>query len=159
MREKINVQSEIDFQPSTLKLTNAYYAKYESISKILDENPAILDEVHGELKKPLKYATVKGKDGREHRITSDQVLRVVLCQIIEGASLREIVIRIDDSNFLRRFARIYNGPMMDFTTLDKLKNSIPPTTWKKVNRLLAQHAVQKKLIDGEKVVLGVRSSL
>jgi hypothetical protein len=43
MREKINAQTEIDFQPSTLKLTNAYYAKYESVSSILDENPSIVD--------------------------------------------------------------------------------------------------------------------
>jgi IS5 family transposase len=67
--------------------------------------------------------------------------------------LREIVIRIDDSNFLRRFVRIYNGPMMDFTTLDKLKNSILPATWKKVNELLGQHAARKHLISGEKVRL------
>lgn len=153
MREKINAQTQIDFQPSALKLTNAYYAKYESISRILDENPSIVDAIHRDLKKPLKYATVQGKDGRPHRFTSDQVLRILLCQIIEGASLREIVIRIDDSNYLRRFTRIYNGPMMDFTTLDKLKNSIPPETWKKVNKLLGRHAVEKELISAEKVRL------
>jgi IS5 family transposase len=153
MREKINAQTEINFQPSTLKLTNAYYAKYESISKILDENPAIVDAIHRDLKKPLKYATVQGKDGRPHRFTSDQVLRILQCQIIEGGSLREIVIRIDDSNYLRHFTRIYNGPMMDFTTLDKLKNSIPAQTWKKVNDLLGRHAVQKDLISGEKLRL------
>ncbi len=153
MREKINAQTEIDFHPSTLKLTNAYYAKYESVSRILDENPSIVDAIHRDLKKPLKYATVQGKDGRPHRFTSDQVLRILLGQIVEGASLREIVIRIDDSNYLRRFTRVYNGPMMDFTTLDKLKNSIPPATWKKVNDLLGRHAVEKELISGEKVRL------
>lgn len=151
MRARINVQAEINFQPSTLKLTNAYYAKYESISNILDENPTIVDAIHRDLKRPLKYATVQGKDGRPHRFTSDQVLRILLCQIIEGASLREIVIRIDDSNYLRHFARIYNGPMMDFTTLDKLRNSIPPARWKKVNELLGLYAVERDLIDGEKV--------
>jgi IS5 family transposase len=153
MRERINAQSQFDFEPSTLKLTNRYYAKYQSISSILDDIPAIVDAVHQDLQRPLKYATVKGKDGGTYTFTSDQVLRILLCQIIEGASLREIVIRIDDSNFLRRFVRIYNGPMMDFTTLDKLKNSILPATWKKVNELLGRHAVQKDLISGEKVRL------
>ena len=71
MREKINAQAEIDFQSSSLKLTNAYYAKYESISSILDENPSIVDAVHRDLKKPLKYATVQGKDRRPHTFTSD----------------------------------------------------------------------------------------
>lgn len=153
MREKMNAQTELDFHPSTLKLTNRYYAKYESISTILDHTPAILDVVHQDLKKPLKYAKVKTKDGGTFTYTSDQVLRILLCQVIEGASLREIIIRIDDSNFLRRFTRLYNGPMMDFTTLDKLKNSIPPATWKKVNELLGRHAVDQKLISGEKVRL------
>lgn len=150
MREKINAQTEFDFQPSALKLTNQYYAKYESVSSILDNNPGILDSVHRNLKKPLQYAKVKSKDGGSFTYTSDQVLRILLCQIIEGASLREIVIRIDDSNFLRRFVRIYNGPMMDFTTLDKLKNSIPAQTWKKANELLGRHAVERDLISGEK---------
>jgi IS5 family transposase len=153
MREKINAQTQFDFQPSTLKLTNRYYAKYESISTILDDTPAILDAVHQDLKKPLKYAKVKTQDGGTYTYTSDHVLRILLCQVIEGASLREIIIRIDDSNFLRRFTRIYNGPMMDFTTLDKLKNSIPPATWKRVNRLLGRHAVENALISGEKVRL------
>ena len=153
MRQAINGQSEFDFQPSNLKLTNQYYAKFEAISKLLDANPQIIKAIHEDLKTPLKYSEAEGKDGRPHRITSDQVLRVVLCQIIEGASLREIVIRIDDSNFLRRFVRIYNGPMMDFTTLDKLKNSVSPETWSRVNQLLAKYAVKNDLITGEKLRL------
>jgi hypothetical protein len=35
------------------------------------------------------------------------------CQVVEGESLRGTVIRIDDSNYLRRFVRIFNGPMID----------------------------------------------
>lgn len=153
MREKINAQAQFDFQPSTLKLTNRYYAKYEAISSILDDAQEILDVVHQDLKKPLKYAKAKTRDGGTFTYTSDQVLRILLCQVIEGASLREIIIRIDDSNFLRRFTRLYHGPMMDFTTLDKLKNSIPPASWKKVNQRLGRHAVDKELITGEKVRL------
>lgn len=155
MRLKLNAQTEFNFQPSNLKLTNQYYAKYESISKLLDENPTLVSELHVDLDKPLKYAAVKGLDGRPHRFTTDQVLRILLCQVIEGSSLREIVIRVDDSNFLRQFTRIYHGPMMDFTTLDKLKNSIRirPDTWQKVNRLLGQYAVRKDLISGEKLRL------
>ena len=43
MRPKINPQDEFEFQPSNLKLTNDYYAKYEAISALLDENPKIMD--------------------------------------------------------------------------------------------------------------------
>ncbi len=153
MRAKVNIQAELNFQPSNLKLTNEYYRKYEEISRILDENPRLLDLVHKDLKEPLKYATVKNRDGSVFKYTSDSVLRMLLCQIVEGASLREIVIRIDDSNYLRWFVRIYNGPMMDFTTLDKLKNSIRPTTWKKINKALAKHAVDAGLITGDQLRL------
>ncbi len=74
-----------------------------------------------------------------------------MSQIIQGDSLRDIVIRIDDSNYLRRFVRIYSGPMMDYTTLCKLKNCISAKTWRKVNKALARYAVQEDLIEGDQL--------
>jgi len=153
MRTKVNIQPEFNFQPSNLKVTNEYYRKYEQIASILDDNRKLLDLVHKSLKEPLKYAAVKNRDGSTFKYSSDTVLRMLLCQVVEGASLRAIVIRIDDSNYLRRFVRIYNGPMMDFTTLDKLKNSIRPATWKKINRALATYAVGAGMISPEKLRL------
>jgi len=40
------------------------------------------------------------------------VLRIAVCHIIEIACLREIIVRIDDRHFLRRFVSIYNGSMI-----------------------------------------------
>ncbi len=76
-----------------------------------------------------------------------------MCQVIEGESLRGIVVRIDDSECLRRFVRIDNGPMMDFTTLCKLKNAIRPETWAEINRRLGQLAVRQEWIEGGKLRL------
>ena len=149
MRAKLNNQPELNFQPSNLKVTNEYYEKYECVSRILEGNRRLLDLVHKDLKGPLEYASVKGKDGSVFRYSSDTVLRIAICQIMEGASLRQIVVRIDDSNYLRWFVGIYNGPMMDFTTFDKLKNSIRSETWRKVNKLLAQYAIDAGSISGE----------
>lgn len=153
MRTKIDHQRELDFQPSNLQLTNEYYRKYEAVSKVLDENPRILELVHRNLENALKAAECEDRSGRRFLYTSDTVLRIVVCQIIEGGSLREIVIRIDDSHFLRRFVRIYNGPMMDFTTFCRLKNGITPQTWQKVNRALAKYAVHEAQISGERLRL------
>jgi len=154
MRCKMNCQPELDFQPSNLKITNEYYEKYEAVSRTLDENPGIVDLMHEDLKDALKSSTTKDRNGRKFQYTSDTVLRVLICQIIEGLSLRGIVVRIDDSHFLRQFVRIYsNGPMMDFTTLCKLKNCISPKTWKKVNGTLAQYAVEESLIEGDQLRL------
>lgn len=155
MRPKINTQTELNFQPSDLAITQAYYAKYEAISFILDENPKILDLVHADLRAALEAeaeaASRRGSDNFE--FTSDNVLRIALCQIIESCSLRQIVIRIDDSSFLRCFVRIYNRGMMDFTTLCRLKNQIKAKTWKKINRLLARAAARSGAISGEDVRL------
>ena len=153
MRPKINTQSEFDLHPSNLKITNDYFAKYLAISDLLDDNPGIVDAVHHDLEPALKEVTVQDKRGAQYKFTSDTILRIALCQIIEGCSLRQIIVRIDDRNFLRRFVRIFNGPMIDFTAFCKLKNHIPPETWKKVNDLLAQAAVAGELIEGERLRL------
>ncbi len=149
LRIKINIQPEFNFQPSKLKLTTQYYQKYETISKVLDDNRQIVDIIHRDLKNALKSVNSQREDSTNFVYTSDTILRILLSQVIEGASLRGIVIRIDDSNYLRRFVRIYNGPMLDYTTLCKLKNSIRPDTWEKVNKMLAQYAVRNEMISGE----------
>jgi IS5 family transposase len=153
MREKIVVQPELDFQPSSLKVTNEYFQKYETISHTLDENPKIVDIVHREIGKVLAKVTGRDERGRPFKYTTDTVVRILVCQSVEGLSLRGVVIRIDDSHYLRRFVRIDSGSMMDYTTLDKLKNMISAATWKKVNRELAKHAVREELITGESLRL------
>ena len=151
MRPKINRQSEFSFHPSNLQITNEYYAKYEAISAVLDTHPDIINAIHGDLVKALEDAAVRDSRGAKFVFTSDTILRIVLCQIIEGLSLRQVIVRIDDSGFLRQFVRIYNGPMIDFTAYCKLRNCIRPETWKEVNDLLARAAVREKLIEGEKL--------
>lgn len=153
MRRKINSQAELDFHPSNLGVTNAYYEKYQAVSTLLDENPEIINLAHKDLKDALESATSDDRHGGKFKYTSDTTLRILICQIIEGLSLRETVIRIDDSHYLRRFVRIYSGPMMDFTTLCKLKNCISPKTWNKINQALARYAVRESLIGGEQLRL------
>ncbi len=151
MRTKSNTQMEFDFQPSTLEITNEYFNRYERISRILDDNPKIVDQVHKDLAAILE--SEEEGVGRKCKVSSETVLRILISQIIEGESLRGIVIRIDDSNYLRRFVQIYNGAMIDFTTLCTLKNAIQPESWKKINDLLTKAAVEGKLVPGDKARL------
>ncbi len=152
MRAKHVNQRGLDFSKSHLRITNEYYARYEAVSTVLDQAPKMLDLIHRDLEKALDFVNDKHR-GRRPEYTTDNVLRILVCQVLEGASLRKIVVRIDDSNFLRRFARIDNGPMMDYTTLCKLKNAIRRDTWKAVNRCLARYAFQQELIEGSKLRL------
>ena len=153
MRTKYHCQRSLDFSNSHLKITNEYYAKYEAVSSILDKAPELIEEIHRDLEKPLQRVNRKGRQSRRCLYTSENVLRVLVCQVIEGESLRGVVVRIDDSVFLRRFVRIGLGPMMDFTTLCKLKNAIHPETWAGINQHLARHAVRQERIEGEKLRL------
>lgn len=149
MRPRFNDQLEFDLIPSNLKVTNDYYATLERISQALDDNPQIVELAHRDLTRGDKKR--KGNQGREHTYSGDTVLRIIICQVYLDLSLRETVIRIDDSRYLRIFVRIYNGEMMDYSTLDKLRNRIRPTTWKKINRALSEHAVAEGSIDGERL--------
>lgn len=152
MRKKYNNQLEFGFQASNLKITNEYFERYERISEILDNNPRIVELVQRDLTKASKGKSQNGS-GRTCEYSSDTVLRILVCEIIEGESLRGIVIRIDDSKCLRRFVRIYNGPMMNYSWLDTLKNAIRPSTWRKINQVLTEAAVEAEKIDGERLRL------
>ena len=151
MRKDKDRQLVLGFQPSNLKITNEYFGRYEAISKILDNTPEILKLVHKELKDQLEKEGNRKVKGRWCRYTSDNVLRILLCQVIEGESLRGIVVRIDDSHFLRGFTGIHDGPMMDYSTLCRLKNAIQEETWKKINLALGRSAVEKGQITGEEL--------
>ena len=154
MRAKHVNQRGLDFSKSNLKITNKYYARYEAVSTVLDQAPKLLDLIHRDLVQALKGVNQEGRRrGRPYAYTSEHVLRILICQVMEDKSLRGIVVRIDDSHFLRRFVRIDDGPMMDYTTLCTLKNAIHTDTWKAVNRCLAEYAIQSELIDGDRLRL------
>ena len=151
MRIKQDSQGVLEFQRPSLAETVKHYAKYEEIDGLLRTNARIVDLVHRDLAKALEREN--RKRNRKCEYTSDNVLRILLCKIIEGESYRGITVRIDDSNFLRRFTRIHDKSMMGFAALNTLANQVAPETWKKVNEVLARHAVENELIEGEKLRL------
>jgi IS5 family transposase len=150
MLRTMNTQLELDFQASSLEITNKYYARYEKISEILDQNPKILKLIHRDLKKALTAKEANGP-GRNSKCASDTILRIILCMILENLSFREVVVRIDDSKYLRYFVRIYGGQMIGYSRLNTLTNAISPKTWKKMNWILAQCGVEAELIVGERL--------
>ena len=153
MRPKFNRQAQFDFQPSPLKVTNEYYQRYEAISKILDENPEMVEAVHADIQEPLAEEVDPTGGTAQYHCCSETLLRIILCQIIERCSLRRIIIRIDDSHFLRLFVRMYNDPMIDFTTFARLRNRIQPQTWKRIHEVLNRWAVKTSRISGQRLRL------
>ncbi len=148
MRPKFIAQPELHFEPTSLKITEEFYTKYDRISQLLDENPGILDLVHAELE-----ALVEIESPGRSRYASDTVLRLCVCQVVEGLSLRETIVRVDTCTALRQFIRVDSRSMMDYSTFCRLRNAIAPETWQKVNRLLAEYAVTQGSISGESLRL------
>ena len=125
------------------KIVVDYHEKYKGISKILDENPQILQLAHQD----LETLSQGGGGGRSGDFTSETIFRALVVHAIESLSLRETVIRIADSDFLQDFIRTRKKAVMDFTFLDKGLKAIQPETMKKITDLLAQYAVAKKSVD------------
>ena len=149
MRRAKDGQGTFDFQPAKLQLTNDYQERYRRIADLLDGAPKILRRVHADLEKALERADRERT--RRCQYTSENVLRLVLCQIMEAASLREIVVRVNDSYFLRRICRFGPDQMMGHTQFCTLRNAIRLQTWRAVNKLLSEHAVSEGLVTGEEL--------
>jgi len=86
MRKIKENQGWLEFQASNLKVTNAYYAKYGAISDLLDRTPKLLELVHQDLEEALRVEN-RGSERRGGFVyTSEMVLRLTLCQVLEGSS-------------------------------------------------------------------------
>lgn len=114
---------------------------------VLDKNPAILDAFHDDLK------AFGSTSGRESKFSSEQILRLALVKGTEASVLRETVIRVAESDFLRNFTRIGLGDVPNFTFLCDALKCIKPSTWETINTLLLEFALKEKLISGNSLRL------
>ena len=143
MRRKKEAVLSFDSNDDGLpKVVCDYRDRFRAISQVLDANPEILTLVHADLQK----LSDGDSDGREADYTSENILRALVVQHVEGLPLRDTVIRIGSEAFLQDFLRMRKRPVMDFTFLDKCFLAVEPKTWKKVNEILAQYGVAKNAV-------------
>jgi IS5 family transposase len=145
MRNKIHIQPCISFPSRVPQVVIQFQERYNRISQLFDENLIILEAVHADLSKPCSAA------GRQSTFSSEQFLRMIIVKVIEGLSLRDVIIRVSDSDFFRNFTRIFSGDVMGFAELDMAIKSITPETWEKVNELLGRYARRKNKITGKRL--------
>ena len=129
MRMKIDLNPTFPplFDDGELKIVSDYRQRYDSISTVLDKNPAMLDAVHEDLK------GWGAPGGRDSTYSSEQLLRALLVKWMEGLSFRDTIVRIADSTILRNFTRINSGKVMNFTVLDTAFKHIGVSTWNTIN--------------------------
>jgi IS5 family transposase len=146
LRTKASSVMYFDFSsPSSIRVAQDYRAKYEAISRLLDDNPQLLALAHRDWARLLS-TSAKGRDG----YTSEQLLRALIVMFIEGDGYRDTVIRIDISEFLQTFVRLGVRPTMDFTFLNKAFGVLSDRTLEAMNRIVARYALQQEKISGEK---------
>lgn len=145
MRNKINLQPSFPLWSKIPKEVRDYRERYDRISRILDDNPGVLETVHNDLAAPCSPS------GRQSTYSSEQFLRMIVVKVVEGCSLREVVVRVSESEFLRNFTRIFSDDVMGFAELDMAIKSIAPETWEKINAILLRYAKRKKKITGNRL--------
>ncbi len=129
----------------SVKVAREYRSKYEAISQILEADRPILILAHRDWARVLSTSG-RGRDG----YTSEQLLRALIVMFLEGDSYRDVIVRIDNSEFLRHFVRLGVKPTMDFTFLNKAACSLSPETLEAMNQAFSQYAIQEEKISGEK---------
>jgi IS5 family transposase len=125
------------------KVVRDYRARYRAISQVLDANPEILSAVHRDLRK-LSEGDSRGRKGD---YTSENILRALIVQHIEGLPFREAVVRIGSDPFLQDFLRMRKKAVMDYSFLDRCFLAIEARTWKRVNELLGRYGVARGTVD------------
>jgi len=148
MRLKSIEQQYFDFSfESTIKVVNEYREKYNLISRLLDENPQLVSLIHQDLAKTLSQSS----KGRKSGYTSEQILRCLIVQFIEQQSFRDVIVLIENSEFLRNFVRLGVNPVMDYSFLNKAYGVIREKTWDTINQAVAKYAVGQGKISPEKL--------
>jgi len=148
MRTKSNKQQYFDFSyESRLKIVNEYREKYKLLSKLLDENPQLVSLVHQDLAKMLSQSN----KGRKSGYTSEQILRSLIIQFVEQQSYRDVVVLIENSEFLRNFVRLGDKPVMDYSFLNKAYGILREETWQAINQAVARYAAEQGKISAEKL--------
>ena len=148
MRVKKDRQMRLSFtSPRGPRIVADFEHKYNRISEVLDENPAILDLVH----RDLKGAGNSNPKGRSADYTTQNILRALVVHCIEGQSLRRTIVRIAHSEFLCAFLRLGNRPVMDYSFLDRCFGTIRPQTWEAVMRKLGAYGVAEGRVDPSQV--------
>src|SRR3990172_11531746 len=112
MRIKSIKQQYLNFSyESRLKVVNEYREKYKLLSQLLDENTQLVSLVHQDLAKMLSQSN----KGRKSGYTSEQILRSLIVQFVEQQSFRDVVVLVENSEFLRNFVRLGVKPMTDYS--------------------------------------------
>lgn len=117
----------------------------QTISKILDENPRILDLILHDLSDTVDRR--RGAPG----LTAEQVLRCGLFKQLQQFSYRRLAFHLVDSVSAQTFCRLPVGYAPSPSVLQSNIARLRASTWQAVNQVLVGWAAEKGLEKGRKV--------
>lgn len=123
-----------------------YQEKYEKIDQRLIENPQILENFHLDIKE------IGVPTGKSSTYTSDLILRMLIVKHTEAFSWRDTIVQIELNNVLKNFVGVgLSGKIPTHTYLCGANKFIKESTWKKINDILLEDAIERNEISGEKL--------
>ena len=133
---------------SSSKVVQAYREKYGAINGVLLDAPEVLDLVHRDFERWLSAS----KGGRESKYTSEEILRVLVVMFVEAVDYREVVVRVENSEFLRDFVGLgFAKSMMDFSFVAKAFAAVSDETWAAMNETLGRYGREQEKVSGAKL--------
>lgn len=119
-------------------------SELQSISRILDENPIIIQMVLQD----ITHGKTKQETGA-HGMTAEQVLRAAVVKQREEFSYQELAFHLMDSRSYRDFCRIgFAHKGFKKSALCENIKSISPETWEDIGKVLVDYAKSKGIEKG-----------
>src|SRR6266487_1790750 len=115
-----------------------------AISEFLDQHLTLIEQVRKDLERGLKNART-GRNG----IAPAQVLRSLVLMRVKNWNYRELQERINDGFTLRSFTAFDSQPVPKHDAFNRAFNRLTPETFRDINQLVVQAAVQLGLEDGK----------
>jgi len=121
--------------------------KLEAISKIIDENPKVLDQVQCDL------IGMKNAETGRNGMTAEQVFRCAILKQYRSLTYEELAFHLEDSRSFRAFAKLRMGQKPSSSTLQENVKALSETAWEAANRMILEYARRKGIEKGRTIRL------
>jgi IS5 family transposase len=128
----------------------------EVMSKILDENPKVLNRVFKDL-----IGINQPEIGRTG-MTAEQVLRCGILKQYRNLTYEELAFHLEDSQSFRAFSRLEMGQYPSGSTLQENVKALKEETWEYINQVVTGYGKEEGFEKGQKIRLdstGVESNI
>ena len=117
----------------------------EAMSRILHENPGVLDLVYKDL------IGLKDAETGRRGMTAEQTLRSAILKQYRELTYEELAFHLDDSSAFRAFARLNRGQHLQTSALQENIKAISKETWEEIIKTFVRYAAEKGIEKGRTI--------